>query len=299
VSIFEQYFNYIYIEDTDIKTLSKKDSIILTQNTYFKDNTLIVHDWYDEWYQQGYKVLEAEFHERYVDEQTLINNNRLNICNQNWFWYAESLWYHHLGHTEYVRKSNVQKCFFMPIRLRRKHRDQIIKKFQPLLSESLYSYNGMGIYLPEDLDYQHPDYQRYLNSKWYDNTCFSVVVETKISNRLFISEKIFKPLAYYHPLIVWGSPGSLKHLQEIGFETFGHTIDESYDTITSPSNRLNAIFTIVNDLTQKFIQGKDIFEDKITKQKVQHNHDRFFNKSLVEGKIKTEIIDTILEFVES
>ena len=106
-------------------------------------------------------------------------------------------------------------------------------------------------------------------------------------------------MAYYHPLVVWGSPGSLTHLQDIGFETFGHAIDESYDTIKSPVDRLNAIFSIVNDLTRQFTQGENIFEDNITKQKVQHNHDRFFDKSLIENKIKNEVINPILEFVES
>ena len=69
-------------------------------------------------------------------------------------------------------------------------------------------------------------------------------------NHMFINEKTLKPIACLQPFIISGMPGSLKHLHELGFKTFGEWWDESYDLEMDHAIRLNKIAEIVQQLSQ-------------------------------------------------
>jgi hypothetical protein len=129
---------------------------------------------------------------------------------------------------------------------------------------------------------------------WYNQTAFSVVVETFASLPTFISEKTFKPLAYYHPFILWGSPYTLKYLHELEFRTFPHVIDESYDSILDDTLRLHVICQQINELCQNY---KTIFQDRQTQEILKHNHNLFFNASVLQ-RFKEEIVEQVLKFIE-
>lgn len=65
------------------------------------------------------------------------------------------------------------------------------------------------------------------------------------------SEKLIKCLASGRPFIEVSSPGTLKDLKEqFGIKTFSDLIDESYDTITNPKDRLNKIFNEIKKLSK-------------------------------------------------
>jgi nucleoside-diphosphate-sugar epimerase len=64
----------------------------------------------------------------------------------------------------------------------------------------------------------------------YVTTFMSIVTESLTDkNTLFLSEKIWKPLALGHPFMVLGNKGTLKYLKSLGFMTFDKWFDESYD----------------------------------------------------------------------
>jgi len=72
-------------------------------------------------------------------------------------------------------------------------------------------------------------------STYYNDTYFSVVSETNyyttgsfISTRC-LTEKTLKPIAYGHPFIILGPPGTLRLVRQLGFKTFSPCINESYD----------------------------------------------------------------------
>lgn len=76
----------------------------------------------------------------------------------------------------------------------------------------------------------------------YQSTQLEVVLETLFDDtRIQLTEKILRPIACGHPFILASTPGSLKYLQEYGFKTFGQYINEEYDSIQDPLNRLTAI----------------------------------------------------------
>jgi hypothetical protein len=92
----------------------------------------------------------------------------------------------------------------------------------------------------------------YLNARPYTDTYFSVVTETVFDYPYsFRTEKIWKPVAIGHPFIVAGNAGYYRDLHQLGFQTFGHVIDESFDLIENNQDRLNRISQVVTDLCQQ------------------------------------------------
>jgi hypothetical protein len=92
----------------------------------------------------------------------------------------------------------------------------------------------------------------YLNADPYIDTYFSIVTETVYDYPYsFRTEKIAKPLAMGHPWICATSRGWYRDIQNLGFQTFGHVIDESFDLIENDQDRMNRIITVVQDLCQQ------------------------------------------------
>jgi hypothetical protein len=92
----------------------------------------------------------------------------------------------------------------------------------------------------------------YLKAEPYIDTYFSLVTETVVEQPWpFRTEKIAKPLAIGHPFIVATSPGYYQDLHRLGFKTFGHVIDESFDSIQNHQDRMERITTIIQDLCQQ------------------------------------------------
>jgi hypothetical protein len=77
----------------------------------------------------------------------------------------------------------------------------------------------------------------------YNESWFSAVTETEMrSQPLRITEKILKPLVNFHPLVIFGNPGSLQRARAYGFVTFDDTIDESYDQESNPRRRFDLAY---------------------------------------------------------
>ncbi len=55
---------------------------------------------------------------------------------------------------------------------------------------------------------------------------------------IHFSEKIFKPIWYMQPFVVFSTPYTLKHLKDLGYKTFNKWINESYDNIEDPTERM-------------------------------------------------------------
>lgn len=76
-----------------------------------------------------------------------------------------------------------------------------------------------------------------------------VVLETLFDDtRQHLTEKTLRPIACGHPFILAATPNSLQYLRSYGFETFDGLIDETYDTISDPIQRLHAIVSSMKQL---------------------------------------------------
>ena len=92
----------------------------------------------------------------------------------------------------------------------------------------------------------------YLTTRAYLDTYFSLVSETVFDYpQSFRTEKIWKPIAIGHPFIVASGQGYYRDLQNLGFRTFGHLIDESFDTIVNNLERIERITKVVEDLCRQ------------------------------------------------
>jgi hypothetical protein len=68
-----------------------------------------------------------------------------------------------------------------------------------------------------------------------------VVSETDAMDNFWFTEKTANCLATGKPFVLVSGTGSLKRLQDMGFQTFGEVIDETYDCATHPYNRVQQI----------------------------------------------------------
>lgn len=222
--------------------------------------------------------------------------------NPNWFWYNESKWYYHWKLQDYLPKRTAQYLALMPMRVKKPHRDLTLKKLEPLLPDMIWSYVFQGRQLPNDADITIWENQRFFNPDWYDQTCLTVIVESEIQAakiiksskqwQPFVTEKTFKPLAFQHPFVLIGQPGTLKYLRQQGFETFGNLWNESYDQIDHFPARLNAVVDILKSLS-KFLP------DKETQRKLMHNYHHFFDQRLISERLKKELFEPMLNYVET
>lgn len=268
------------------------------------ESVVIIRPYIDDWqkkiiqYQaQGFKVILEDLWELPVD--STITNGTLTLRSKNFFRINESLWWHYLNFDQYVPTLEKTKKFLMLMRLQKPHRDRVYHQLKPILNQSVYSYVARGKILASDIAETDPNWRCQFDPDWYDSTYFSVVVETSMQAPTFVTEKTYKPLAYYHPFIVAGTPGTLAHVRDQGFETFSHLIDESYDFEQDNTQRLMQVCDIVFDLTKQLEKNSMLFQDTLTQQKLQHNHNTFFNRSLVEKLFCDDILTQILNFVET
>jgi hypothetical protein len=86
----------------------------------------------------------------------------------------------------------------------------------------------------------------------YNDTYFSLVTETVHTYPYsFRTEKIWKPIAIGHPWIAVANQGFYRDMHNLGFQTFGHVIDESFDAIENNHDRLKRVSEVVKDLCQQ------------------------------------------------
>jgi hypothetical protein len=129
----------------------------------------------------------------------------------------------------------------------------------------------------------------YLEPTAYTDTYFSLVTETVYNNaNSFRTEKIAKPIAMAHPFIVAANPGFYRDLRNLGFQTFDHLIDESFDTIENHQDRMNRLADLVQNVVQLDLEAFVTASEDVCKYNQQHLlgfadsvrgkfPDRFFN----------------------
>ena len=216
----------------------------------------------------------------------------------NFFWYNEALINIARGYnTLYTPNKNFARKFLMPIGAKRQWRDQVVDRLGPYLDDAYWSYTQRGTVLPGESPEVKCHDQRYLNTMWYDDTCFSVVVESCNSKRftakvpVFVTEKTFKPISGLQPFVVIGGTGILAYLRSQGFETYNNIFDETYDTETDFDKKLD----IVVENVHRYVKGP--YSTK-TLKKIKHNFNLFYNVDVIHRGIVKDIVEPIVKFIE-
>ena len=293
--IWEQYFNV---------------EIIDPNKTYDNHSTVTVSDSVD--YMSGEDKLERSLGLRHIMDHCWDSWNSANddaadfvLRPRDFIRINESIWYKNLGYDKFNLTRNPTRDFLLLMNRKELDRTKLYNRLNPVLQDNIYSYVGHGVSLQnaQDQEYNNITWQRYIDPNWYTSTRFSVAVESVIvysSKRLEhddinVSEKTLKPCAFKHPSIVWGEAGVLAWQKRQGFETFDHCIDESYDTILD----VNLRFEGVIEQIESCVADKTVFADPITQQKLEHNYNHFYNEDVVMKLFKEQMVDPLLEFIES
>lgn len=116
---------------------------------------------------------------------------------------------------------------------------------------------------------------------------FSIVNETVFFEpKLHLTEKIFQPIVCSRPFILAAAPGNLAYLRSYGFRTFGDWIDESYDLIQDPDQRMDRIADILADICARPLGELQSMLDDM-RPVLEHNKQHFF------GRFQRIIVDEL------
>lgn len=236
----------------------------------------------------------------------LMHGFNLRCANSQW--YIASREFAHYGYNQYRPQRQRDRSFLLLMNLLRPHRTRTLQVLQPVLDSALYSYVSQKIEIAGDSVTSHPvAWQRFMNPQWYDRTAFSVVSESSMRcftetghyffMRTEVSEKLFKPLAYFHPFVVTGSVDTLTYLHSQGFVTYDNLFDQSYDSVESDQLRLDLALKQVITAVDHWQRDQSWAQDPETQQRAEHNHHRFFDQQLIGQRWKQEVIDPVLEYV--
>jgi hypothetical protein len=130
---------------------------------------------------------------------------------------------------------------------------------------------------------------RDISTDVFSDAYLSIVTETFFTGPLYFSEKIFNSMLYNHIFVYLGPPHSLAYLRSLGFKTWNHVIDESYDRINDTAERLFALTQALNTFLSKSLEEiQQIYVGNL--DIINHN------RNLV---LSTEINDTIVSTMRS
>lgn len=299
--LVQQKFDFVACNDVEINST---DIILSTYQERFRSQP-----WYAPYKENGNRIIIEHLTDSDVDTPSRIVDGALELRNGNWMWYREALNYTWVGYNNYRPARRIDRSFLLLMNKQREHRDRILEDLEHLLPNALYSYVDRDISIADedvrDASRDNIYWLWYFNPAWYDRTAFSVVAESWMRSDAYfvnpeypnfkteVSEKIYKPMAYSHPLIVYGSVDTLSYLHRNGFETFANLWDESYDSITSDKERFRAVSKTVYQAVKDHSRGK---WDQLTEQKIKHNAQRFWDLDLITERFHAEITRDIMEF---
>lgn len=121
------------------------------------------------------------------------------------------------------------------------------------------------------------------NSHWtlaaehYDDSYVHLVIETfydaEQSGGAFLTEKSFKPIRHAQPFVIFGTMHSICTLNKLGYRTFDHVIDHSYDLQSNNTDRFKKTFDLISKMSQQNLH--DLYIS--CKEDLLHNQLLFLN----------------------
>lgn len=148
---------------------------------------------------------------------------------------------------------------------------------QPDLMAHMQQFLQGAPYQADHMDHvQHNNHELQV-TEHYANSYFQIVLETHFdadnSGGTFLTEKTFKPIKNCQPFVLFAPAHSLAQLRKMGYQTFDHVIDPSYDNILDNNQRWNQVMAVIahlhtQDLHALYQQCSD---------HVQHNQQIFLS----------------------
>ena len=222
------------------------------------------------------------------------------------YWWCHGViardWFRYAQHDVLLSKRMPQQDFLIYNRAWSGTREYRLKFAELVVDHDLYSYCKMGFNSEDSIDYrqhqfqnkkfqiQREDLEQYFFHNTsdssasadyctheYQTTNLEVVLETLFDDdRLHLTEKTLRPIACGHPFILMATQGSLEYLRSYGFKTFHNIINETYDTIADPAQRLEAVLIEMKRIATLPHDAKQQFYDSL-RSIAAYNQQRFFS----------------------
>ena len=156
----------------------------------------------------------------------------------------------------------------------RTYRQRVLESLRPIQNHVLHDWSGQN---PVD-----SSYSAKIDTTDARSAAIHLVAETVFdTEKIYLTEKVFKPMVMSQPFIVFGPPGTLATLQRYGFRTFDHCWSEAYDQETDADKRMqmliNLVFEIDSMPQEKF---SEIYARCLPV--IQHNRQWFFGQAFMD-----------------
>jgi hypothetical protein len=212
---------------------------------------------------------------------------------EHFFWCEPSYEYFHNGTYKYKPNKTYKNTFLMPVRNHKGQaawRGEVINSLRDKLDDAIYSIYVEDKFLPNS---DRKSNHRQIEPSWFDDTFFSLTLESYCDPEkpIFKTEKIFKPIGFYHPMLVIGSPGTLKSLKDLGFETFDNLFDESYDSVTDINKKIKIIKKNIDRFNYEPY-------DNLTWDKLHHNHNLYFDQHKITQLLTEYLVEPVTSWIE-
>lgn len=123
-----------------------------------------------------------------------------------------------------------------------------------------------------------------------DDAYVHITSETTVIDRIFISEKTWKPIAAGQLFLHFGNPGTIGFLRTLGIDTFDDLIDhDSYDNVSDWRQRMDLIHKLASHLVTLDLQY--IWHETLSRR--QSNANKFFAGDFMQS-FRHNVLDNLL-----
>jgi hypothetical protein len=216
-------------------------------------------------------------------------------CYYWWHGMFARVWFRHWKHYKDIRPTDKSNCKYRFLLYSRDHtgtreyRKELVDHCRQYQRRILYNWDG---------DHVDSTYSAKISILDAINSAVHIVAETLFdTSKIYLTEKVFKPMAMSQPFILFAPPGSLQYLRNYGFQTFGDCWDESYDQETNAIKRMELLLDLIDHLAGL---SESDFQHIYKKSLpiIEHNRQRFFSSEFQDhliSEMTTNITRALLE----
>ena len=109
-------------------------------------------------------------------------------------------------------------------------------------------------------------------------------------DKVFINQTTFKPILFYHPLVIHSQPNHIHHLKKSGYKSYDWLFDESLDTLYNHEweTKYQRLWKNIRGIDKVMNMTRDELVGVISENKksLQHNRDLLFKCESIERVIR-------------
>ena len=173
-------------------------------------------------------------------------------------------------------------------------------KIQGYLDYSYYSAVEYGKTLDEIKIDDEPFYYDNNLYQFYEDSYFEFFVSCDVDERdgrLYMDDKIAKPLIHGHPSISLSNPDTYRILNKMGYEIFEEIFDYSFDSIVDIDERSQVVFNELTRIVELWKKDKkqvhNLFMDSLVREKLRYNQNRFLYHNPTFDILRKELLEVI------